>query len=125
MWWIIILIVLVVIGLTLRGRHLKPVQNKDAYLKQWADTVFENGAGNRVYTEDMLQQLTDQLAGNDLRIIQESADIVARTRSEETKQKRQKLMKERYAHLMTLEPYLNETHKEQFSEAKKAVKGLF
>jgi hypothetical protein len=75
----------------------------------WATAVFaEPPKHPEKLKETDLAAITRELIFQNLRIINESIDIVQRTRNEDTRQGRIDLIGKRYTHLQTLEPFADE-----------------
>ena len=89
----------------------------------WQKAVIENSPDRVVQTEDQLRKLTNVLVANDVRIIQESIDIIQSTKSAETKESRCKVLADRIQHLEKLEPFADVSNKKLIQHAKQILKG--
>lgn len=91
----------------------------------WAAAVFvEPPKHPEKLKESDLAAFTRELIFQDLRIINESIDIVQRTRNEDTRQGRVDLIGKRYTHLQTLEPYADEDSKAKILMAEERMSSV-
>lgn len=72
----------------------------------WQNTLLLDKTDKLMMNQKQLQELSDQQASNDLRIIQDCIKIIEETVNTETFFTRLELLKERSRHLKTLEPYV-------------------
>ena len=91
----------------------------------WAAAVFESPPKHPEKIDvALLERLTEMDVFQDLRIINESLDIIQKTRNADTKQSRIELTLERYKHLKTLLPYVDDESKSKIMTARNRMKSL-
>lgn len=97
----------------LGGRHDK---------KAWGRALF--AAGCRLPDKPdtkKYDKITAQIIANDCKIIQESAQIIMRTKSDDVRSKRKMMMFSRFSQLTSLEPYASKDQRQMIKEAKAAA----
>lgn len=92
---------------------------KQHRLLAWQKTVLSNSPEKLVCSEDQLKKMTEGLVANDVRIINESIQIISVTKNAETLKSRQKLLAERIQHLEKLDSFINHKYKSLLASAKK------
>ena len=92
---------------------------KQKRLLAWQKAVLSNSPDKLVCSEEQLKKMTEGLVANDVRIINESIQIISTTKSAETLKSRQKLLEERIHHLETLDPFVNHRYENLIAVAKK------
>lgn len=91
----------------------------------WAEAVFtEPPAHPERLKEADLVAITNGLIFQDLRIINESLDIVQNTRNADTKQGRIDLISKRYSHLQTLEHFADQDSKAKILMAEERMRAI-
>ena len=76
-------------------------------LLTWQNLVFQDSPNKLIMSERQLKQLTEQQAGDDLRIIQDCIKIISDTIKPDIFFSRLELLKEKSKHLIQLESYIN------------------
>ena len=91
----------------------------------WAEALMEGPILTpEKYTPEFLEKLTDQQAGNDFRIIIDCAHIIRTTKSSQTRDMRNRLAEERYAHFLKLKPFFSKEQSKRFALVEQALKGI-
>jgi len=75
-------------------------------LLEWQKIVIVNSPNKLIMNQKQLQQISNQQAADNLRIIQDCIKIISETTSPDTFFMRLDLLKEKAAHLSLLEPYV-------------------
>ncbi|MBQ6342566.1 MAG: hypothetical protein IJI41_05540 [Anaerolineaceae bacterium] len=91
----------------------------------WAAAVFETSPKHPEKIDvELLKRITEMLVFQDLRIINESLDIIQKTRNADTKQGRIKLTLERYKHLKSLLPFVDDESQSKILTIQNRIKSL-
>jgi len=97
--------------------------NKRRNIRAWEYALFEGKNDYFAFPDVALyEKLTETQIENDCRIILESAKVIAQTDDPKVSKGRQKLIKERYKHLMTLKPFADRLQRALIKEAEQAYK---
>lgn len=94
---------------------------KKKNLLDWQKAVVVNSPDRLLYTEEQLTKMTEALVSNDVRIITESMQIIAKTKNEDTRVSRQRVLAERVKHLETLDVFVNHKYAKLIAAAKRAL----
>lgn len=73
----------------------------------WEKAVFETPPKKPV-DPALLRKITTNLAANDVRVVMESVKLVFGSKNMDTRERRRALAEERYGHLQTLKPFMDE-----------------
>lgn len=85
------------------GRKRK---EREEYLLRWQNVIMKDSPDRLIMTEDQLRSATVQMANNDLRIINDSANLVENTTTPDVFFSRLDLLIEKSKHLVVLEEYI-------------------
>ena len=97
---------------------------KKANMK-WAELVFAQPMGHpERITEEMLRKATERQITRRSEIILESADIIRKTKYEDTRRGRIDLCKKHYEYFMQLKPYADKKQQATIRQCEKAMREI-